>query len=240
GQFQTTYFAGLARVAFERGDKALGLKWLQLMLDLTKPDRKQETAAAIASLPLTAKSSEGTTTTGEVTQIDPAPALQLAAEMTAEFGEFEAALAFRQQLLVESPDDEQNQIELVRLLAANGNQDDAIQKLAEIIGNRTLTRNTRWQAVWIAPEVVAQNSSSWEKLRDRVRSLASNDSEMSVALESLSLSSAGQVSEAVKLLAGAENDAPNPYLISLRAIIQKQAGNNAESRNSFTRALVES
>src|SRR6185369_18054089 len=98
GQFQTTYFTGLARVAFERGDKALGLKWLQLMLDLTKPDRKQETAAAIASLPLTAKYSEGTTTTGEVTQIDPATALQLAAEMSGEFGELEAALAFREQL----------------------------------------------------------------------------------------------------------------------------------------------
>jgi tetratricopeptide (TPR) repeat protein len=87
---------------------------------------------------------------------------------------------------------------------------------------------------------LAQNSSLWTKLRDRVRSLRPNDSEMSVALESLSLSSAGQVSEAVKLLAGAEDDAPNAYLRSLRAVIEKQAGLNGESRNSFTRALVES
>jgi hypothetical protein len=56
---------------------------------------------------------------------------------------------------------------------------------------------------------------------------------MSVALESLSLAS-------VKPLKGAENDAPNAYLSSLRAIIEKRAGNNGESRNSFTRALVES
>src|SRR6185436_5045699 len=96
----------------------------------------------------------------------------------------------------------------------------------------TLTRNARWQAVWLAPELAAQNASRWAKLRDRVRSLSPNDSEMSVALEALSLNSVP--------LAEAENDAPNPYLISLRAIIQKQAGNNAESRNSFTRALVES
>jgi predicted Zn-dependent protease len=238
--FETTYFTGLARVAFERGDKALGLKWLQLMLDLTKPDRKQETAAAIASLPLIARHSEGTTTTGEVTQIDPATALPLAAEMSGEFGEFEAALDFRQQVLVVSPDDEQNQIELVRLLGMTGKLDDALQRLAGIIGNRTLTRHTRWQAVWLAPELLAQNSSLWTKLRDRVRSLRPNDSEMSVALESLSLSSAGQVSEAVKLLAGAEDDAPNAYLRSLRAVIEKQAGLNGESRNSFTRALVES
>ena len=153
--------------------------------------------------------------------------------MAGEFGELEVALGFRQQLLVESPDDEQNQIELVRLLSANGKSDDAIQQLADIIGNRMLTRNTRWQAVWLAPEILAQNSSQWEKLRDRVRSISPNDSEMNVALESLSLSS-------VKPLAGAENDAPNAYLSSLRAVIEKRAGNNVESRNSFTRALVES
>jgi tetratricopeptide (TPR) repeat protein len=204
--FEATYFAGLARVAFERGDKALGLKGLQSMIDSTKPDRNQAVA------------------------IDPATALQLAAEMAGEFGELEAALGFRQQLLVESPEDEQNQIELVRLLSANGKSDDAIQQLADIIGNRMLTRNTRWQAVWLAPEIVAQNSSWWEKLRDRVRSVSPNDIEMNVALESLSLAS-------VKPLA---NDVPNAYLSSLRAIIEKRAGNNAESRDNFTRALVES
>ncbi|MEN3327980.1 MAG: hypothetical protein V7638_2787 [Acidobacteriota bacterium] len=230
-QFEPTYFAGLARIAFERGDKALGLKWLQLMIDFTNPDRKQETAAAIASLPLVAKYSEGSSSMEELAQIDPATALPLAAEMAGEFGEVEAALGFREQLLAQSPDDEQNQIELVRLLSANGKTDDAIQQLAAIISNRMLTRNTRWQAVWLAPELVAQNSSLWDKLRERVRSLSPNDSEMNIALESLA---------SVKPLAGAENDAPNAYLSSLRAIIEKRAGNDAESRNSFMRALVES
>jgi hypothetical protein len=150
--------------------------------------------------------------------------------MASEFGELEAALGFRQQLLVESPDDEQNQIELVRLLGANGKSNDAIQQLADIIGNRMLTRNTRWQAVWLAPEILAQNSSFWGKLRDRVRSLSPNDSEMNIALESLSLASVKPI----------EIDAPNAYLSSLRAIIEKRAGNNAESRNNFTRALIES
>jgi len=236
GNFESTYFAGLARLAFELGDKAAALKWLQLMIDLTKQDRKEETAAAIASIPLIAKHSDHAVSTGESTPIDPAAALQLAAEMSGEFGEFEVALAYRQQLLVESPNDEQNQIELVRVLGMNGRLDDAIQNLADIINNRTLTRNTRWQAVWLAPELIAQNSSLWTKLRDRVRTVSPNDSEMNVALESLSLSSAGQFSEAVKLLAGAENAS----LSSLRAIIEKKAGLNAESRNSFTRALVES
>ncbi|HZN01847.1 MAG TPA: hypothetical protein VFB70_20735, partial [Pyrinomonadaceae bacterium] len=232
--FDVTYFTGLARIAFERGDSALALKWLQLMIDFTRADRKQETAAAIASLPLIAKYSEqaaGSTSMEEAISTDPATALELAAEMSGEFGELAVALAFRQQLLVESPDDEQNQIELVRLLAVNGKGDDAIQNLADIIGNRTLTRNTRWQAVWLAPELVGRNSSLWSKLNP-------SDSEMSVALKSLSLASAGQFSEAVKLLAGPETR--GPYLRSLRAISEKKAGLNQESRNSFTRALVES
>lgn len=240
-QFEPTYFAGLARIAFERGDKALALKWLQLMIDLTTSDRKQETAAAIASLPLIAKYAErpaGSTSTEEVTPIDPATALQVAAELSGEFGALEVALGFRQQLLVESPDNEQNQLELVRLLGASGKLDDAIQNLADIIGNRTLTRTTRWQAVWLAPELAAQNSSLWTKLRDRVRTVSPNDSEMSVALEALSLTSAGQSGEAVKLLAG--YSAPNAHLTTLQAIIELKAGLNGESRNSFIRALIES
>jgi len=239
--FDATYFNGLARVAFERGDSALASKWLQLMIDLTKPDRKQEAAAAIASLPLIVKHSEqgaGSASTEELVSSDPAIALRLAAEMSGEFGELAVALAFRQQLLVESPDDEQNQVELVRLLAVSGKVDDAILNLAGIIGNRTLTRNTRWQAVWLAPELLAQDPSRWEKLRDRVRTLNPNDGEMRVALECLSLASAGQFGEAIKVVAGAENH--GPYLRSLRAIIEKKAGSNRESRNSFTRALIES
>ena len=52
---------------------------------------------------------------------------------------------------------------------------------------------------------------------------------MNVALESLSLSS-------VKLFDGAQNAS----LSSLRAIIEKNAGLNQDSRNSFTRALIQS
>jgi len=240
--FDATYFGGLARIAFERGDKTSALKWLQLMVDFTKPERREETAAAIASLPLIAKHARqpGGTSTEELVPIDSATALQLAAEMSGEFGELAAALTFRQQLVVESPDDEENQIELVRLAGVNGKLDEAIQNLADIIGNRTLTRKTRWQAVWLAPELLAQDPSRWEKLRDRVRTLNPNDSEMSVALESLSLVSASQFGEAVKLLAGPENGAPNAYLRSLQGVIERKAGSIRESRKSFTRALVES
>ena len=239
GHFESTYFAGLARLAFEEGDKTLALKWLQLMIDLTKADRNEETAVAIAAMPLVAKHSDqtaGSSSTQESTAIDPATALQLAAEMCGEFDELETALAFRQQLLIESPNDEQNQIELVRLLGVNGKVNDAVQNLADIIGNRTLTRNTRWTAVYLAPELIAQNPSLWTKLRDRVRTVSPNDSEMNVALEAVALNSAGQISEAVKLLDWGDNAS----LSSLRAIIEKKAGLSGDSRDSFTRALIDS
>jgi hypothetical protein len=128
----------------------------------------------------------------------------------------------------------------VRLLGVNRKLDEAIQSLADIIGNRTLTRNTRWQAIWLAPELLAQDGSLWTRLRDRVRVVSPNDTEMSVALEALSLASTGQFNEGAKLLAAAKDVAPNAYLRTLQAVIEKKAGANWESRNSFTRALVES
>jgi tetratricopeptide (TPR) repeat protein len=96
-QFESTYFAGLARIAFERGDKALALRWLQLMVEFTKADRQEETAAAIAALPLIAKYADGpaaSASTEELVPIDAATALRLAAEMSGEFGELEVALRF--------------------------------------------------------------------------------------------------------------------------------------------------
>ena len=126
------------------------------------------------------------------------------------------------------------------MLGVQGKLDEAIQNLADIIGNRTLTRNIRWQAVWLAPELLAEDASRWSRLRDRVRSVSPNDTEMSVALESLSLAAGGHFNEGAKLLVDAANTAPNAYLRTLQAIIEKRAGGNAESRISFTRALIES
>jgi Flp pilus assembly protein TadD len=158
GQFEPVYFNGLARLAFERGDKKLALLWLQSMVDLTGPESKEQTAASLMAMPLIAAHAESQPQSEDV-QFDRATALRLAAETAGEFGAFDTALSYRQQLLTESPTDEENRIELIRLLAANGKKDEAIQSLAAIIADREATRTLRGQAVWLTPEIVGNDLS---------------------------------------------------------------------------------
>jgi hypothetical protein len=63
---------------------------------------------------------------------------------------------------------------------------------------------------------------------------------MDAALQSLSLISAGQTEEAVKVVTAIENIDPNPQLIFLRGFLEKKHGREANSIDSFSRALSES
>ncbi len=242
-QYEPAYFVALASIAFERGDAALALKWLQSMVNLSKEELRAETAAELAALPLVkahAVEEPGAELPPTGQGVEQTQALRLAAEKAGEFAWFDAALAYRQQLLSLSPDDEENRIELVRLLAANKKTDEAIENLATIIGDRATTRSARWQALWLAPEITAQSPELWTKLRERVRTLNVTDSEMEVALQSLSLASTGRTDEAIKIVLATENTNPNPYLRFLRAFLEKKEGRDADSLDSFTRARTSS
>jgi tetratricopeptide (TPR) repeat protein len=172
----------------------------------------------------------------EDVQFDRATALRLASETAGEFAAYDAAVGFRQQLLTAAPTDEENRIELIRLLAASGRKGEAIQNLAATIADRNATRTLRWQAVWLTPEIVGNDQSVWVKVRDGVRALSANDTEMNTALESLSLSAGGRTEEAIRLIKEAETNMPNEYLSSLHAILEKT--NAGEALNSFSRALI--
>jgi cellulose synthase operon protein C len=240
-QYEPSSFVGLARLAFERGDATLAQRWLQSMVNLSNEELRAETEAELAALEVVkAHAVEGTS--GELPpaseEIEQATALRLAGETAAEFGHFEAALAYRQQLLSVSPDDEANRIELVRLLAASKKTDEAIDNLAAIIGDRTATRGARWQAVWLAPEVTEQQPAAWTRLRERVHTLNAADNEMEVALHSLALSSSGQADESLKLIVATAKTDPNPQLWFLRGVLEKQQGNDNSSLASFTSALI--
>src|SRR5207237_9237261 len=115
--------------------------------------------------------------------------------------------------------------------------DEAIENLATIIGDRLATRSARWQAAWLAPEIIGQRPELWAKLRERVRALDATDSEMDAALQSLSLTSAGQIDEAVKVVAAIDSIDPNPYLSFLRGFLEKKQGHEGNSIDSFARAL---
>ncbi|HJS22961.1 MAG TPA: tetratricopeptide repeat protein [Pyrinomonadaceae bacterium] len=231
GHFESAYFAGLARVAFERGDKSLALTWLHSMIDLTAPESKEETIASLMAIQLIATHTAGTPESEDV-QFDRTTALRLASETAGEFGAYDDAINFRQQLLTASPIDEENRIELIRLLVANGKKDEAIQNLAATIADRNATRTLRWQAIWLTPEIAGKDGALWA----RVRALNTTDSEVNTALEALSLNAAGRVDEATKLIAAAEANMPTEYLSSLNAILEKSSAANA--LNSFTRALI--
>ena len=240
-QYEPAYLVGLASIAFKRGDAVLGLKWLQSMVNLSKDELKAETAAELAALPLVKAHSvkaRGAELPSPDYGIEQAMALRLAGEIAGEFAQFDRAIAYRQELSSVSPDDKENRIELVRLLAANRRTDEAINNLTMIISDRTTARNLRWQAVWLAPEITEQRPELWTSLRERVRTLNSTESEMAVALEALSLSSAGRTDEGIKLVVAAGSADPNPYLISFRAILEMKQGHDRDSLNSFTRALV--
>jgi hypothetical protein len=242
-QYEPVYFVALADIAFERSDVTLALNWLQWMVKLSKEDSKAETEAELAALPLV-KSHAVQNPSVELppgrADIEEAEALRLAAERAGQFARFDTALAYRQQLLSLSPDDEENRIELVRLLAVNQKTDEAIEDLAAIVGDRLATRGARWQALWLAPEVIAQKPELWARLRERVRTLNPTDTEMDAALQSFSLASAGQIEEAVKVVAAIESTDPNPQLTFLRGVLEKKEGREANSLDSFTRALMAS
>ena len=238
-QYEPSSFVGLASLAFERGDAKAGLEWLQAMVNLGKEELRPETEAELAALPVV-KANAVESTSGELPPaseaVNQTEALRLAGETASEFGQFDAALAYRQQLLGVSPDDEENRVELVRLLAARKKTDEAIENLATIIGDRTATRRARWQAVWLAPEITEEKPALWTKLRERVKALNSSDSEMEIALQSLSISTT-QPDESLKLVVTITNTNPNPQLWFLRGVLEKQ-GHENDSLRSFTNALI--
>ena len=227
---------GIRRFGFYE-DNALALKWLNWMIGLSKVEIRSSSAAEIASVALiisNALNEPGVEHPSQRYGVEPAPALRKAAEIAAEFGELGSAVGFRQELRILAPDDEENSIELVRLLNAVGKTDDAVQELASIIADLLVTRSMRWQAVWLSPDVIGQNVEMWSKLRDRIRSLNSSDTEMDMAVESLALSSTGRVDEGIKRVATAQSSDPNPYLSFLAGNLEKRQGRSAEAISSFS------
>ena len=239
GHFELSYFAGLARISFEHGDQIVALMWLQSMIDLTSPESQQQTMAALMAMQLIAAHATSSPESEDV-QFDRASALRVASETAGEFAAFDAAINFRQQLLTTSPTDEENRIELIRLLATSGKKQEAIQNLAATIADRNATRTLRWQSIWLTPEIVGKDPSLWLTVRNRVRALNSSDSEMNTALEVLSLNAAGRVDEATKLITGIETSRPNAYLNSLHAVLDRTKGSPADAVINFTRALIAS
>ncbi|HEV2669006.1 MAG TPA: hypothetical protein VG324_29085, partial [Blastocatellia bacterium] len=236
-QFQTSSFAGLARLAFEKGDSERGSKLLKLMVDLGDSETSDASAAKVAALDWVkarAVTAEWIERPQPSNQIQFAEALRVAAETSAEFDQFAVSIECRQRLSALSPEDDANRLELARALAAGGKNDEAMNQLASLISGRRVSRQIRWAAVWIAPEIVRQEG--WSPFDQQIRSV--KDQEMVAAVEARSMLSRGQPADAIKRLDDAVVSSPSAQLKLFRALSQKNAGRESEALRSLLDSMI--
>ncbi|PYS85236.1 MAG: hypothetical protein DMF67_01685 [Acidobacteria bacterium] len=238
GQYQSSYFVALARVAYESGDATRGDRLLRLMIDLSAEETRDD-AAQVASLPevrARAARVESAELPEESNVIARNEALALAAETAGAFGRFDEATNFRAALAAASPDDYTNRVELARLLAASDRREEAVGQLSGMISDVRAPRSARWQAVWSAAEVAGGRQDLWESLRENLSSAAQTDHEMSDALGARELQSEGRAGEAVDLLDRAAADDPNPLLEFFRGVVDEEAGRAENAARAFADA----
>lgn len=232
-QLDEAPFVGLARLQFAKGDAAGALKQLRLMLDLASAATHSTAAAELAALPqVKARAVEAAwiEKPPASNQLSLTESLRLAAETAGEFGQYAAAIEWRQRLLEIAPEDNACRLELARLLAAAKQESKAAQTLAALIADRRVNRQTRWTALWVAPEVASKRADVWQTLSAQVR--AAKDRETITAVEALAAFDRGQVGEAAKPLSEAA-DIPSAQLKLLRAVLLKRAGQEREALSGF-------
>jgi tetratricopeptide (TPR) repeat protein len=236
GHFEASSFAGLARLAFERGDAERGVKLLRLMTALADDATKDEAAAEVASLPDVSRRFAALAHAelpGESNDITRDEALKLAAETASSFGRYAEAAEFRLRLAADSPGDYANRVELARALAAGGKFEEAAAQLASIIADRDAPRAMRWRAVWVAPEVVGGRGQLWASLAQKLGA----DVEMSAAVKARELSAEGRAPEAAELLRPLAAADPNPLLEFFLGVLDEQSRRPDDADEAFDAAF---
>ncbi|MEW6731520.1 MAG: hypothetical protein AB1489_09320 [Acidobacteriota bacterium] len=237
-QYRASYFIGLARRAFEKGDTAGGFQLLNLMIELSQQETE---ASAIAKLQAfswikTRAVADTIEKPGPINEISYGEAIKLAAEITVEYGHFNAAIDYRKQLLTLDPNDEASRIELIRLLGISKQTDAAASYLAALIVDRSIHRQTRWQAIWLAPEIIGLQQDLWTLLENRA--LLANDPEMINAVRATYLLAAGNNTESIKIIKQTETICPNPYLKFYRALAELRSGHQENALTTFISMLA--
>jgi hypothetical protein len=236
-QLQTSSFAGLARLAFEKGDAGRGSKLLKLMVELGDSETRDTSAAEVAALDWVkarAVTAEWIERPEPSNQVLLAEALRVAAETAEEFGQFAVAVEYRRRLSALSPEDNANRLELARALAAGGKNGEAMNQLASLISDRRVARQYRWTAVWLSPEIAKpEGLQSFER---QIREI--KDQEMAAAVEAQSLFSRGLPDKAIKRLDDAVVGSPGAQLKLFHALFQKNAGREGEALRSLLDSMI--
>jgi tetratricopeptide (TPR) repeat protein len=236
GQYQASYFKGLARFAFGRGDSERGEKILRLMLALAGDATKDDAAAEVAALPDVNRRfsalarAELPEQSNDIVRAD---ALRFAAETASSFGRYAEAAEFRLELAADKPDDYANRVELARVLAAGGKFEDGAAQLASVVGDRNAPRAMRWQAVWLSPEVVGERKELWASIEQRLAANGTADEEMTAALKARELWTEGRAPEATELLKRIAANDPNPLLEFFLGLLDAQSGRADEAAEAF-------
>jgi tetratricopeptide (TPR) repeat protein len=155
-QFDAANFLGLVRAFFQKGETQKALRILQLLIDAGDENKREMALAEITSLDIVKAQMADATKLPETKSnftIVQTEALKLAAEISAQFEQTQAAEMFRLKLLEFNNSDWTNQIELAKLLVAEGKKSDAANLLNKIIENRNALRSIRWQARLLLREI---------------------------------------------------------------------------------------
>ncbi len=148
-QFNQANFDGLSRAFFQKNEPEKALRVLQLMIDVSDEPKRETAAAEIAALIAVKWRTAEAAKLADAAIADStveSNRSELAAETALEFGQTDAAIAFRRRWLETNPSDSSNRIALAELLFQIGEQSNAVNQLNEVINNRYSPRSARFRA----------------------------------------------------------------------------------------------
>lgn len=229
-------FLGLARLAFEAGDADRALKLLGLMIALGQNENRDAAAGQLAALDaVKSRALKDPSVIGPraTNMINETVALRMAAEIAAEFGQWDFARTSRERLAVIAPGDAANQIEMARIQGAAGRGLEAVANLVSVMADIRATRLFRWTALWTAGRIAGKDQSLMQSTRSRLGN-ASKDEEMIAAVEAISGLARGAANDAVQSL----GESPGAQARFLSALASKSAGQPDRALTTLTGAMI--
>ncbi|MEW6211619.1 MAG: tetratricopeptide repeat protein [Acidobacteriota bacterium] len=167
---------------------------------------------------------------------DNARALQLAAETAARIGRYNEAAQFREQIAVANPDDATNKLELARAIAAAGRGQEAVDRLATLIGEKT-PNSIRAQAAEVMGELVRRDRSLASRATSALSNrVAAGDAGALIAQAAVS-EAAGNAEESSSLLGRVTSGPMAAVAYAKLGLIAMAAGRDAEAITNFERAM---
>ena len=231
-------FKGLIDAGFEKGETEKAIELLELTVKISFEATSETALASFHSLKAIKETSPEKPELYEIlpeNKPDAISALNLAAEISAKFGQFARAINFRKKLLAIQPKNNLNKIELARLTALDRNFDEAIKSLASIITDRNAERSERWQALFTAQEINGNDGNLWQILKNNLFDLKARDAEMWKAFEASALAQTGNLSQALQILGGENEKFQTAETLFLKAVIAKNFVQNEIALKAFSK-----